>query len=46
MWFRDKLRLGDSWMYSSGYYPKLYKVLPNGSVSNELVNGQKDIAIK
>ena len=45
-WFRDTLKLGNSWQYSDGYYPKLYKVLPNGSVSSELVEGQKDIPIK
>ena len=46
MWFRDTLKLGNNWQYSNGYYPKLYKVLPNGSVSSELVEGQKDIPIK
>ncbi|MCR5483628.1 MAG: hypothetical protein K6E99_04435, partial [Bacilli bacterium] len=46
MWFRDTLKLGDNWKYSNDYYPKLYKVLPNGSISNELVEGQKDIVIK
>ena len=46
MWFRDTLKLGNNWQYSNGYYPKLYKVLPNGSVSSELVEGQKDIPFK
>ena len=46
MWFRDTLKLGNNWKYEDEYYPKLYKVLPNGSVSSELVEGQKDIPIK
>ena len=46
MWFRDTLKLGNNYKYANGLYPKLYKLLPNGSVSSELVEGQKDIPIK
>ncbi len=45
-WFKNTLNLGNSFKYESGKYPKLYKLLPNGSTTSELLDGQKDIAIK
>ena len=46
MWFRDTLKLGNNFKYKDGYYPQLYKLLPNGSTTSELLDGQKDITIK
>ncbi len=46
IWFQNTLKLGNSWKYDNNLYPKVYKLLPNGSISSELVEGQKDIPIK
>ena len=46
MWFRDTLKFDNNWKFANGVYPKLYKVLPNGSTTSELLEGQKDISIK
>ena len=43
MWFRDTLKLGNYFKYQDGLYPKVYKILPNGHATSELVEGQKDI---
>ena len=40
-WFRDTLNLGDKWYFEDGKLPLLKRVNMSGSVSDELVKGQK-----